>query len=192
MGVFDWTGVDLEDLTGGSWLFHGMGDVATSGIAGEQFRRGIAPDEEDEARLVRSRWLEEHRAEFSFPCGVVPEPEPPPGEPRLNVLPARRRIATSVIAAVLPFDLVFLLEDGSEDVVELGRIPRSAIRDAEVVDPAGGHIPEPTVETFESDRTALAVLRWSNENVVDEDRFAFRSAWLAWKAARKLQAARQR
>ena len=54
---------------------------------------------------------------------------------------------------------------------------------------AGVHIPEPIHETFELDRPALAVLRWSNAGVDDEERFAFRSVWLAWKAARKLTGA---
>jgi hypothetical protein len=35
------------------------------------------------------------------------------------------------------------------------------------------------------------VLRWSNEGADEEERFAFRSVWLAWKAARKLRDARQ-
>jgi hypothetical protein len=120
----------------------------------------------------------------------VPQPEPALNEPRLNVLPVMRRAVASVIAAVLPADLVFLLEQESEEAVELGRLPRNAIRDADVVDPAGAHLPEPIHETFELDRPALAVLRWSKEGVDDEERFAFRSVGLAWKAARKLAGAR--
>jgi hypothetical protein len=135
--------------------------------------------------------LEQNRAECSFPCGVVPQAEPAPNEPRLNVLPTMRRTVASVIAAVLPLDLVFLLEEEAEDVVELGRLPRKAIRDADVVDPAGAQIAEPIHETFELDRPALAVLRWSNGSTDDEERFAFRSVWLAWKAARRLLGARQ-
>jgi hypothetical protein len=74
---------------------------------------------------------------------VVLQPSPASNEPQLNVLPVMRRTIASVIADVLPFDLVFLLEEEAEDVVELGRLPRNAIRDADVVDPAGAHIPEP-------------------------------------------------
>ncbi len=122
---------------------------------------------------------------------MVPRPEPGPNEPVLNVLPMMRRAVASVIAAVLPSDVVFLLEQESEDIVELGRLPRSAIRGVDVVDPAGVHMPEPIHETFELDRPALAVLRWSNTGVDDEERFAFRSVWLAWKAARKLTGARR-
>jgi hypothetical protein len=190
VSIFEWQRVDLEDLTRGSLFIHGAGDIATSRIAKEQFHRGIQPDEEDQARLARSRWLERNGAQYSFPCGIVPRPEPAPNEPVLNVLPMMRRAVASVIAAVLPSDVVFLLEQESEDIVEVGRLPRNAIRDADVVDPAGVHIPEPIHETFELDRPALAVLRWSNAGVDHEERFAFRSAWLAWKAARKLGGAR--
>ncbi|MGH2680252.1 MAG: hypothetical protein ACRDG8_07185 [Actinomycetota bacterium] len=191
MSIFDWAGFDLQDLTGGTWLFGGTGDAATARIAEEQFRLGIRPDVEGEARLARSRWLEQHRAEYSFPCGVVPEPEPPPEAPRLNVVPRVRRTVAVVIAAVLPSDLVFLLDQDTETVEELGRIPRTAIRDADVVDPAGAHVPEPAHESFESVQPALLVLRWSNDGVDEEERFAFRSVWLAWKTARKLLEARR-
>jgi hypothetical protein len=190
VSIFEWQRVDLEDLTRGSLFIHGAGDIATSRIAKEQFHRGIQPDEEDQARLARSRWLERNGSQYSFPCGIVPRPEPAPNEPVLNVLPMMRRAVASVVAAVLPSDVVFLLEQESEDIVEVGRLPRNAIRDADVVDPAGVHIPEPIHETFELDRPALAVLRWSNAGVDHEERFAFRSAWLAWKAARKLGGAR--
>jgi hypothetical protein len=191
VGLFDWGDLDLEELTHASLLVHGSGDIATSQVAKEQFHRGIQPDSEDAARLARSRWLERNEAEYSFPCGVVPQPPPGPREPQLNVLPMMRRAVASVIAAVLPVDVVFLLEQESEDVVELGRLPRRAILGIDVVDPGGSHIPEPVHEAFEPDRPALAVLRWSHAGVDDEERFAFRSVWLAWRAARKLLAARQ-
>jgi hypothetical protein len=168
-----------------------MGDVATAKVAQDMFRAGIEPDEEDLGRLARGRWLEANGAEHSFPCGVVPQPGPAPDEPRLNVLPTMRPTVVPVIAAVLPGDVVFLHEQDSAEIVELGRLPRVAIRDAGVVDPAGVHTPELVHETLESDRLALVVLRWSNGGVDDEERFAFRSVWLAWKAARKLLAARR-
>ena len=40
------------------------------------------------------------------------------------------------------------------------------------------------------DQPAMTVLRWSNDGVDDEERFGFRSVWLAWRAAHKLGAAR--
>ena len=113
VGFFEWQGIDLERLTVGSLFIHGAGDATTSRIAGDMFREGVKPDEEDQGRLARSRWLERNRAEYSFPCGVVPQPEPGPREPQLNVLPTMRRAVVPVIAAVLPLDLVFVLEQDS-------------------------------------------------------------------------------
>jgi hypothetical protein len=147
-------------------------------------------DEEAHDRVERSRWLEEQHAERSFPCGLVPdEREVESGLPRLNVLPGE--ITTmQVIAAVLPDDLVFI-RDGSDDVVEVGRIPRTAIGEIDVVDRSGAHIPEPIHESIEEPQLSLLVLRWTNEGVDDEDRFAFRSPWMAWQAGRRLKDARQ-
>lgn len=71
------------------------------------------------------------------------------------------------------------------------RLEANAAAYSFLVDAMGSHLPDPVHETFEPDRLALTVLGWSNEGVDDEERFAFRSVWLAWKAARKLQAARQ-
>jgi hypothetical protein len=186
-----WQGITLQDLMRVSNAIHGVGDAATAHVARQMFHAGIQPDEEDAGRLARSRWLERNRAESSFPCGVVPRPEPGPGEPVLNVLPEMKRAIASIIAAVLPTDLVFLLEQDSTEIVELGRLPRGSIQATDVVDEAGVHLPEPLHETFETDQPAMTVLRWSNDGVDDEERFAFRSVWLAWKAARKLAAARQ-
>ena len=187
--ITDWHGVTLHDVMAVSTAIHGAGDVATSRVAQEMFRRAMRPDEEFEARMARTRWLEDNKAESSFPCGVVPRPAPGPREPVLNVLPIVKQIIESIIAVVLPTDLVFLLE-GSPDIEELGRLPRSAIRDADAVDADGHHIPEPLEETFETDRPAMTVLRWTNRGVDDEERFAFRSVWMAWQAARRLRAAR--
>jgi hypothetical protein len=189
--IFEWGGINVQDVMRISSLAHSAGDVAISRIAKEQFHQGIQPDEDHDARMARSRWLERNGAEYSFPCGVVPQPEATPNEPVLNVLPMKRRAVASVIAAALPSDPVFLLEQESTDVVELGRLPRHAIVDTDVVDEDGSHVPEPLHESFESPGLSLAVLRWSNEGVDEEERFAFRSVWLAWKAARKLAGARR-
>ena len=174
-----------------------------------------------EAKLERTRWLEEHRAERSFPCGIVPDPvleatQPDPSDARApgELLPSEPGWAApdssiietavppdprpltplrpmQVIAAVLPTDLVFIREFGDdEEVDEVGRLPRSAIQDVDVVDSSGAHVPEPIEETFEPPRLAWAVLRWTNEATPDEDRFAFRSPWMAWQAARRLQQAK--
>ncbi|MGH2673186.1 MAG: hypothetical protein ACRDHC_09435 [Actinomycetota bacterium] len=191
MPLFDWSGLDAWGVLRAVMFATSPGDAAAARVATDTFRAGVQPDEAAEAKLARSRWLERNDAESAFPCGVVPEPEPPAGAPRLNVVPSLLAKPVPVMAVVLPTEIVFILEQDSRDVVELGRLPRNAIRDTEVIDPAGTHIPEPTQETFESDTPALTVLRWSNSGVDDEERFAFRSIWLAWKAARRLLAAQQ-
>jgi hypothetical protein len=97
-----------------------------------------------------------------------------------------------VIAAVLPEHVVFLREERDPArIVEVGRIPRAAIRDVDVLDEQDNEVPEPVRESFEPSTLAVVELRWLNGGVLDEDRFAFRSAWMAWQAARQLLAARQ-
>ena len=59
------------------------------------------------------------------------------------------------------------------------------------MDRLGSHLPEPSQETFEESQLSLLVLRWTNEGADDEDRFAFRSPWLAWQAGRRLMEARK-
>lgn len=189
----------------------------------------------EEAKLARSRWLEEHRAERAFPCGIVPDPMVAPTEMPAAALPEGAAISPDdesqpgwaaplpsqpgwgmpepdvltppepaselpgadlkpmqVIAAVLPADVVFIREFGDdEEVEEVGRLPRRAIQEVDVVDSSGAHVPEPVEETLEQPRLAWTVLRWTNQGAPDEDRFAFRSSWMAWKAARQLLAAKQ-
>jgi hypothetical protein len=161
----------------------------------EQTRRDAIQETRDRLKESRVRWLEENRAERSFPCGVVPDPSSPPGEPgppepRLNV-PRTKVVWMQVFAAVLPSDLAFIRGQADGEVVEVGRIPRNAIREVDVFDQSGDHIPEPASETFEAPLLALVVLRWTNEGTPDEDRFAFRSAWMAWQAARWLLEAKR-
>jgi hypothetical protein len=115
------------------------------------------------------------------------EPEPP-AEPQ-PLTPLR---PMNVIAAVLPDDIAFIREqDDDDEVDEVGRLPRDAIRDVDVVDLQGAHVPEPIHETFEPEAISLVVLRWTNAAADDEDRFAFRSPWMAWEAARRLLDARR-
>jgi hypothetical protein len=187
--IFDWDGLDGWGVMRAVMFATSPGDAAAARIAAENFKAGVQPDESADAKLVRTRWLERHEAEVAFPCGVVPEPEPLPDAPRLNVIPMLRAKPTSVMAVVLPIDLVFIREHVSGEVVELGRLPRSAIRTVDVVDADGTHVPEPMHETFEPEALSLVVLTWTNDGTVEDERFGFRSAWLAWRAARKLRAA---
>jgi hypothetical protein len=191
MPLFDWGGLDAWGVLRAVMFATSPGDAAAARVATDTFRAGVQADEAAEAKLARSRWLERHDAESTFPCGVVPEPEPPAGAPRLNVVPSLRAKPVPVIAVVLPNDLVFILEQDSQDVVELGRLPRDAIRNVDVLDANGTHVPELTQETFEPEALSLVALTWTDGTVEEEERFGFRSAWLAWKAARKLQAARK-
>ena len=193
MPLFDWTGLDGWGVLRAVMFAGAPGDAAAAQIAAENFREGIQRDETAAARLARTRWLEANRAESSFPCGVVPQPDPPADAPTLNVLPLIRdaRTPKPVIAVLLPSDLVFIPEElGSEHVVELGRLPRDAIREVDVVDREGDHVAEPATETFEAEALRFVVLRWSNGSDDEEERFAFRSTWLAWRAARRLLAAK--
>jgi hypothetical protein len=180
----------------------------------------VVREESQAAKIERTRWLEEHDAERSFPCGIVPDPvleatqpEPPetrprpllpsepgwasPEDPVTDAVPPDPQPLTplrpmQVIAAVLREDLVFIREQGEdEEVEEVGRLPRTAIQDVDVVDLEGTHVPEPVEETIEPSRLVFTVLRWSNVGRPDEDRFAFRSAWMAWQAARHLRAAKR-
>ena len=158
------------------------------------YREAAERAEKEELRNARSEWLEANRAERSFPCGVVPDPEPGPGEkarpvPQLNVLKHR---ALQVIAAVLPDDVAFLREEWEPArIVEVGRIPRAAIQAVEVVDEQENEVPQPLQESFEPSKLVFVVLRWLNGGAADEDRFVFRSAWIAWQAAQHLQAAKK-
>ena len=71
-----------------------------------------------------------------------------------------------------------------------GSLGRRSV-DIDVIDHAGAHIPEPIHETIEEPQLSMLVLRWKNEGVDDEDRFAFRSPWMAWQAGRRLMDARR-
>jgi hypothetical protein len=187
MPVFAW-----PTSTGEPWRL--VFDVLSRGSGASPDRDELARlqaarlgrEDEERLKLARTRWLEDNKAERSFPCGNVPKPV---GADLMNV-PASDLAIIQVTAAVLPHDLVFLT-DGDDDVEDVGRIPRPAIGGVDVVDAEGRHVPEPLQETFEAPDLSLMVLRWSNEGVDEEERFAFRSVWLAWKAARKLLDARQ-
>lgn len=190
MPIFDWGGLDGWGVLRAVMFAGSPGDAAAARIASDTFREGIRPDEAAAARLARTRWLEVNDAEASFPCGVVPQPEPPPDAPRMNVVPLIRQgqAPVQVLAVVSPAELVFIPEQqDSEEVVELGRLPRNAILEVDVVDGAGDHVPEPVRETFDPEALSLVCLRWTNAEAEEEERFAFRSAWLAWKAARRLR-----
>jgi len=179
-------------------LSPGMADIASARVGAEIFLAGIQPDLEHEEAIARSRWLAEERAESSFPCGVVVVGSDAPAAPvaddpwaRDSPMPAS---AVAVTAVVVPAAVIFLRDPiegvDADTVIELGRIPRSAIGDVDVVDAAGSHVAEPVRETLEPSEPVQLVLRWTNDGRPDEDRFGFRSAWTAWDAGRRLRRAK--
>lgn len=162
------------------------------------FPCGVVPDPAlevpDPGRIRPTPQLEERPARLlpSDPGWAAPDPPvvasaPPPAPPEPEPSPAPRPM--QVLAAVLPEEVVFIREQGQdEDVEEVGRLPRTAIREVDVLDAAGAHVAEPLRETIEPSRPMFTVLRWSNDGAPDEDRFLFRSAWSAWEAAHRLRA----
>jgi len=137
-----------------------------------------------ELALARTRWLEQHDAEASFPCGVT-RPELPVDEGRAT----RSGEEVHVIAAVLPGSVVFLVEPpawlASPDPIEAGTIRRDAIGTVDVVDAGGRPVPEPATEPFDPEPEVELVVRWDGDP--GEQRLTFRSSWLAWQAARRLR-----
>ena len=140
----------------------------------------------------RSRWLHEHDAKGSFPCGVVRPADEGEDDPELALLRGMD-LELPVTAALLEDEVAFLAEPpaatGIAEVIEIGRIRRAALEPADVVDAAGAHVPEPFREDFEPEADVWLVLRWGSGADADEERFLFRSPWLAWEAARRLRGA---
>jgi hypothetical protein len=133
----------------------------------------------DAKKRARTMWLRANGAEASFPCGVVHVEED----------------AVPVLVAIVPDGIAFLAETplgaSVADVLEVGRIPRTGLTEVDVVDARNQHVPEPLHESFEPDDDVWVVLRWTRDGEEHEDRFAFRSQWTAWKAARRLRDARK-
>ena len=196
MGLFGTSDELLGLLTG--WLEVPARAESSEQVTIEMFEAGIAPDREHDSALARARWLAEHRAEGSFPCGVVvigPEAlaAPVADDPwaRGSEMPAS---AVAVTAAVLPDVVVFFPQSdevgGMGPVAELGRIPRASIVEVDVENAGGVHVAEPAHETLEPSEPIQLVLRWTSGGMLDEDRFGFRSSWSAWDAGRRLRRAR--
>jgi hypothetical protein len=101
-----------------------------------------------------------------------------------------RRTEVQVVAAVLVDRVTFLVEPPASlpswDPIEAGSIDRAALRDVDVVDANGVHVAEPLAESFDPEPEVELVLRWDGDP--GEQRLTFRSAWVAWKAARRFRA----
>ena len=148
-----------------------------------------------ELAAARSRWLHRNGAEGSFPCGVTWPVLPQAAD---GTTLRERRTEVQVIAAVLTDRITFLVEPPeslpSWDPIEAGSIPLDALRAVDVVDAAGVHVAEPLAESFDPEPKVELVIRWDGDardpehpDGLDEQRLTFRSAWLAWKAARRFR-----
>jgi hypothetical protein len=174
-------------------LNEARGDRAVHGVhAAERADVYARMDRRQALGASRSRWLHDHAAEASFPCGVVRPSQEGADDETLAALRGMD-LELPVTAAVLGEEVAFLAEppeaSGVAQMIEVGRIGRDALREVEVVDATGARVPEPHREGFESQPVWL-VLRWGDGDAADEERFLFRSAWLAWAAARRLRAVR--
>ena len=139
----------------------------------------IAQDQEREAhRLAFDRWLERHQTQTMFQGGLV-------------VLDGQPPSTAYVLVAVTPADFVFVNEGGphDEEMPELGRFARTAVKDVDVVDVGGHHVSEPASESLdEPDALAKVVVAWQPEGGdAHRDEFAFRSAWAAWEVAHRFR-----
>jgi hypothetical protein len=159
--------------------------------AGQLEERGQLAASRERARglaAARSRWLSDHDAERSFPCGVVR----PDGLIDQSVRDRRPELA--VIAAVLPSAVAFLVEPPpsypGDEPLEAGAIERLAGADLSVVGLDDRPVIRPAMEPLDPEPDAIVVIRWrSADGELGEQRLLFRSSWEAWLASDKLCAA---
>jgi hypothetical protein len=157
--------------------------------AGFVTERGELADAREHARSVstaRSKWLAEHAAERSFPCGVVR----PDG--LIDPTVRERRAELAVIAAVLPRTIAFLVDPPAaypgDEPIEAGSIERSAIRSIDVVSLDGQPVPRPASEPIDPEPEVVVVIGWVDAaGDTAQQRLLFRSSWEAWAAAERLR-----
>jgi len=177
-------------------LIDAKGDQALLSVQSSE-RAGLYAKRDRRGAVAASRtaWLERNASQRSFPCGVVRASEEGADDLSLSVLRGVD-LELPVTAAILADDVVFLAEPpagtGVDVVLEAGRIARGELGDVDVVDAMDAHVPEPAVEGFEDPSDVWLVLRWGDGPGADEERFLFRSTWLAWQAARRLREAATR
>jgi hypothetical protein len=154
-------------------------DTASAVVAQLNFRRGMQRIDDGAERLAFTRWMEANHAETSFPAGSVAVDE-------------HAEALQPVLVAVIPDAFVFVDEDGDDDhdeMVELGRFRRDAVRGVDVLDERGAHVPEPWGESIdEPERLCRLVVSWVDEQgTAQTDGFLFRSAFMSWGAARRFR-----
>ncbi len=138
-----------------------------------------------EVGRARTRWLDEHHAEASFPCGVV-RWEAPTDDGTVIV-------EVFVTAVVTDASVVFLVDrpDGSGgSPVEVGSIDRAAITEVTVLDLDGRELLHPASEPIDPEPDVELAIRWHDAaGAPAEQRLLFASSWEAWRAADRLRAA---
>ena len=154
-------------------------DAASFVIGGANFRRAMRRIDDDAHRLAFTRWMEEHRAEASFPAGLV-------------VVEEGWEAFQPVLVAVIPDAFVFVDEDGDDDrgaMIELGRFRRDAVEGVDVIDEQEAQVPEPPGEWIdEPARLCRLVVSWvDGQGTAQTDAFLFRSASMAWEAAHRFR-----
>ena len=157
--------------------------------AGLLAERGELADARERSRslaVARSKWLFDHGAERSFPCGVVR----PDGliDPSVR----ERRPELPVIAAVLPAVIAFLVEPPpsypGDEPIEAGTIERPAIRSVDVVDHEGRSVQRPVTEPIDPEPGCELVIGWTDAaGERAEQCLSFASSWEAWAAADRLR-----
>ena len=159
--------------------------------AGQLEERGQLAASRERSRglaAARSKWLSDHDAERSFPCGVVR----PDGVIDPSVRDRRPELA--VIAAILPTVVAFIVEPPpsypGDEPIEAGSIERTVIGAVEVVDLDGRAVPRPATEPIDPEPEVVVAIGWTDASGEPaEQRLLFRSSWEAWIAADRLRAA---
>jgi len=153
--------------------------------AGERLLDAERRAQAAEVGRARTRWLDEHHAQRSFPCGFVRWEAPRDDRAVL--------LEVFVTAVVTDTSVVFLVErpDGSGGIpVEVGSIDRGAIVEVEVVHVDGRAVPRPAEEPMDPEPEVVLVIQWRAAGAdVAVQRLLFGSAWEAWRATDRLRAA---
>jgi hypothetical protein len=153
--------------------------------AGERLLDAERRAQAAEVGRARTRWLDEHHAQRSFPCGVV-RWEAPRDDGAVIV-------EVFVTAVVTDTAVVFLVErpDGTGGIpIEVGSIDRDAIAEVEVLHVDGRAVPRPAAEPMDPEPEVVLVIRWRDaEGAFAVQRLLFGSSWEAWRATDRLRAA---
>jgi hypothetical protein len=165
-----------------------QGRLAKALHAGILAERGELANARERARglaAARSRWLSDHDAERSFPCGVVKP------EGLIDAMVRDHRVELAVIAAVLPSTVAFLVEPPpsypGDEPIEAGGIDRRSGATVEVLGLDERPVPRPAAEPIDPEPEVVIVIHWAADETQAQQRLLFRSSWEAWMAADRLR-----